>query len=158
MSISGISSLGSTFADVGLAPSNSTPSSNLFSEFKDLGDALQSGDLAHAQQAYNSLAQNLPGSTIGPFAEMVNKLGQALQSGNLRAGQQVFAHLAPVVQHLLRDVKQQVIGDLKLHVIEAVVSNLSASSAGVSTARTGVAAGSSGCASASGDPGLNLVA
>lgn len=66
-------------------------------DFQQLSKALQSGDLAGAQQAYTSLmqvvqagAQNKQDSTISnDFAA----LGQALQSGDMTAAQKAFSTL-----------------------------------------------------------------
>jgi hypothetical protein len=69
--------------------------SNPATLFKQLSDALSSGDLAGAQAAYQSLTQNAPGGANknadpnSPFAA----LGAALQSGNLQDAQQAFAQL-----------------------------------------------------------------
>ncbi len=67
-----------------------------------IGQALQSGNLSAAQQAFAAL----PGNFVGPnavnghshthhghggFPQALNQLGQALQSGNLTAAQQEFA-------------------------------------------------------------------
>jgi hypothetical protein len=66
-----------------------------------LGQALQSGDLGAAQQAFLSMPIKVVGpsavshhSHVPPlqnsFSQALNQLGQALQSGNLSAAQQVF--------------------------------------------------------------------
>ena len=67
--------------------------------FQELGKALQSGDLAGAQQVYTAFQQNVPqgassqvsqgSSGPSPFAA----LGQALQSGNLAGAQQAYAQI-----------------------------------------------------------------
>ena len=65
------------------------------SDFQELAQALQSGDLAGAQQAFSALTQlasNSGGSAgRGALAQDFNAIGQALQSGNLSAAQQAFA-------------------------------------------------------------------
>ena len=77
------------------------------SDFQQLSKALQSGDLAGAQAAFDALSnlgQNASSSTSsstatsGPFrnsklAQDFNNLGQALQSGDLAGAQQAFATL-----------------------------------------------------------------
>jgi hypothetical protein len=71
------------------------------SDLKQLGQALQSGDLAGAQTAYNniaSLGQNGPFAGGNPFRanqtdQKFANLGQALQSGDLAGAQQAFASL-----------------------------------------------------------------
>jgi len=67
-----------------------------------ISQALQSGNLSAAQQAFSAL----PGGLVGPsavsqhshshrghggFSQELNQLGQALQSGNLSAAQQAFS-------------------------------------------------------------------
>jgi len=72
------------------------------SDLAQLGAALQSGNTAGAQQAYNalvSLGQNGPNRNGATFqrsdrAQAFNAIGAALQSGNLAAAQQAFTTLA----------------------------------------------------------------
>jgi hypothetical protein len=77
------------------------------SDLKQLGQALQSGDLAGAQQEFSAI-QNL--GQGGPFAngnefrsnqrqEDFNAIGQALQAGDLAGAQQAFAQLESTFQH-----------------------------------------------------------
>ena len=78
------------------------------SDLKQLGQALQSGDLAGAQQEFSAI-QNLGQS--GPFAngnefqanqrqQDFNAIGQALQAGDLAGAQQAFAQLtSTTLQH-----------------------------------------------------------
>jgi hypothetical protein len=78
------------------------------SDLKQLGQALQSGDLAGAQQEFSAI-QNL--GQGGPFAngnefrsnqrqEDFNAIGQALQAGDLAGAQQAFAQLtSTTLQH-----------------------------------------------------------
>jgi hypothetical protein len=74
---------------------------NRQADVKQLGNALQSGDLNGAQQAYNTLAALGRG---GPFAgsqafsnssrgQAFNAIGQALQSGDLAGAQAAFSTL-----------------------------------------------------------------
>jgi len=71
------------------------------SDVQQLGQALQSGDLAGAQKAYNAIAQL---GQNGPFAhgdafrvsqreQDFNAIGQALQAGDLAGAQQAFTTL-----------------------------------------------------------------
>jgi hypothetical protein len=70
-------------------------------DLKQLGSALQSGDLSGAQQAFNDLAalgQGGPFANSEPFgkasrAQAFDTLGQALQSGDLAGAQAAFAAL-----------------------------------------------------------------
>lgn len=82
---------------------------NRTADIKDLGSALQAGDLAQAQQVYSALValgQSGPFSNSEPFAlpgraDAFEALGQALQSGDLAGAQAAFAKLqqAPSVPH-----------------------------------------------------------
>src|SRR5271167_4593626 len=70
-------------------------------DLKQLGSALQSGDLKGAQQAYNTLAaigQSGPYANSEPFfkasrAQDFETIGQDLQTGNLAGAQAAFAAL-----------------------------------------------------------------
>jgi len=70
-------------------------------DLKQLGKALQSGDLAGAQQAYNAivaLRQNGPSPTAAAFLRPARQadfasIGQALQSGDLAGARQAFPKL-----------------------------------------------------------------
>lgn len=55
--------------------------------FKALGSALQSGDLAGAQQAFATLSAANPAAASNPNSPLA-QIGQALQSGNLAGAQQ----------------------------------------------------------------------
>lgn len=71
------------------------------SDVQQLGQSLQSGDLAGAQQAFNAisqLGQNGPFASGDPFLssqreQAFTAIGNALQSGNLAGAQQAFATL-----------------------------------------------------------------
>jgi predicted lipoprotein len=68
-----------------------------------VGQALQSGDLTAAQQAFASIPPTMvgpsavhhhhtpPSQTSATFAQELSTLGQALQAGNLSAAQQAFS-------------------------------------------------------------------
>jgi len=93
MSISGVSSVGVVYP---VQDSSQTGNSqDNFSAFEQLAAALQAGNLAAAQQAYNSLASLTQNSPSGQSSSQVsadfNALGQALQSGDLSAAQQAFS-------------------------------------------------------------------
>jgi hypothetical protein len=74
------------------------------SEFQQLGQDLQSGNLTQAQQDYATLSQNFPNATQSssssnpsagnnPIAQAFNQLSQDLQTGNLSAAQQDYANI-----------------------------------------------------------------
>jgi hypothetical protein len=61
--------------------------------FDALSQALQSGDLAGAQQAFSSLSSTFPAGITNDPNSPLAKLGQALKSGNLSAAQSAFAEM-----------------------------------------------------------------
>jgi len=75
-------------------------------DLRQLGQALESGDINTAQADYNnitSLAQNGPFPNGEPFYfqqrdQYFSEVGQALQAGNTQAAQQAFAQLANTFQ------------------------------------------------------------
>lgn len=100
MSISGIAS--SLFQ-----PSISQGVQNKFqqiqSEFQQLGQDLQAGNLSQAQQDFVTLTQSLPGgqqqnASGGPLAQAFNSLAQDLKAGNLSAAQKDFTTIQQDVQ------------------------------------------------------------
>jgi hypothetical protein len=76
-------------------------------DLKQLGQALQSGDLAGAQQAFTAiqaLSQNNTSANGNSFKvsqrqQDFNAIGQALAAGDLGGAQQAFADLKATVQH-----------------------------------------------------------
>ncbi|MGO9136153.1 MAG: hypothetical protein ACLP9S_17860 [Syntrophales bacterium] len=92
-------------------PTNGTQNSfqQINQLFHQLGQALQSGDLSGAQNAFSSLQQLLPSSSANQaqttqqtnqstFTTDLNALGQALQSGDLSKAQAAFAKLQQDMQ------------------------------------------------------------
>ncbi len=65
--------------------------------FQQLSQAVQSGDLASAQQAYAALTQNLPSQGAnagnGQFQQAIQSIGSALQSGNISGAQNALQAL-----------------------------------------------------------------
>jgi outer membrane protein assembly factor BamD (BamD/ComL family) len=126
MSIIGIlsSNLFSTGAVQNTQSSQNTPSTfqQIKAEFQQLGQDLQSGNVAAAQSDFTTLSKNLstiiqaPTATTttaanpsaSPLATAFAKLGQDLQSGNLQAAQQDFATVQQDAQQL--SANQQVAG------------------------------------------------
>ncbi len=60
--------------------------------FNQLSQALQSGNLDAAKQAFSALSAKSPTAAADPNSPL-GKLGQALQSGDVGAAQQAFAAL-----------------------------------------------------------------
>jgi hypothetical protein len=63
-------------------------------EFQELGEDLQSGNLSAAQQEYSTLSQNFPGAgqaSSTPALQAFTQLGKDLQAGNLQGAQQDYA-------------------------------------------------------------------
>jgi hypothetical protein len=76
------------------------PSQNFQQEFQQLGQDLQSGNLAAAQTDFATLQQLGPQAAsstatqnTNPIAQAFQQLSQDLQSGNLSAAQQAFAQI-----------------------------------------------------------------
>ncbi len=117
------------------------------SDLQQLGKALQSGDLAGAQQefaAIQNLGQNGPFANGNAFKVSQREqdfaaIGQALQAGDLAGAQQAFAQLKSTFQHQQRSVDPP-----------AVVVNLSGLSSGSSSSGASGASAASSTGSASG--------
>jgi outer membrane protein assembly factor BamD (BamD/ComL family) len=124
MSIIGI--LSSSLFSAGAA--QTTPSSQgnpsafqqIKTEFQQLGQDLQSGNLSQAQSDFTTLSQNLSSASQSSatganpasggnttIAQAFSQLGQDLQSGNLQGAQQDFTNLQ---QNLQQATSQQVGG------------------------------------------------
>ena len=100
--------------------SNQSGSNSISSEFQQLGQALQSGNLSQAQQDFATLTQNLPSATqtaapnttaantTNPLTQAITQLGNDLQSGKLSAAQSDFS----TVQ---QDLQQQSGGQIRGH-------------------------------------------
>ncbi len=96
MSISSISPASSLYS----ASASPSAAEQRRSEFKQLAQDLQSGDLSGAQSTYKLLAENYgtqQSNRNSPAAQAFQALGQALQSGNLSDAQQAFANLQQAV-------------------------------------------------------------
>ena len=107
MTVSGIS----TSTDLNQTSSAQTKFRQVKNDFQQLGQALQSGDLNAAQQAFAALQQLIPnlssgsqaqngqqGSSQNPLLADLNAIGKALQSGDLSAAKSAFAKLQQDVQ------------------------------------------------------------
>jgi outer membrane protein assembly factor BamD (BamD/ComL family) len=97
MSIAGIAS--GIFSQ--LSSLHSTQQTKLRSEFQQLAQDIQSGNLSQAHADYTTLQPNLPAGFVtgsGPTAKAFSALGQDLQSGNLPAAQQDFSNVQQDVQ------------------------------------------------------------
>jgi soluble cytochrome b562 len=72
----------------------------LKSEFQQLGQDLQDGNLTQAQQDFSVLTQNATGGlqSNSSLAQAFSALGQALQAGNLSAAQQAYSTIQQDVQ------------------------------------------------------------
>ncbi len=98
MDVSAISS-NSYLQNIASSSLQQTSGANVRSAFKDLAQALQSGDLQGAQQAFATIQSarnartNATQTTNGgnsTIQDAFNSLGQALQSGDLQGAQQAF--------------------------------------------------------------------
>jgi len=61
--------------------------------FNQLTNALQSGDMTAAQNAYNTLASSPMAQGNGPFAQALQQIGKDLQSNDLADAQNTLAQL-----------------------------------------------------------------
>ncbi len=70
--------------------------------FDNLGDALQSGDLTAAQQAFSTLLQGTPSNnnSQGTIQSDFDALGKALDSGDINAAKTAFSKLEQDMQTL----------------------------------------------------------
>ncbi len=91
MSVSGISS------SSGLASADwQSKFQQVKADYSSLADALQSGNLSDAQQAFSTLQKDLPPRAQAAAADSstpLGALGSALQSGDLAGAQKAFAAL-----------------------------------------------------------------
>jgi DNA-binding FadR family transcriptional regulator len=93
MTITGVSSTSTA--------SFAQPSSVERSAFRDLVDAIQSGDLATAQSAFTSLTQADPNLlTSSPLGQDLSAIGQALQAGDTTGAQQALDALKTDAQKI----------------------------------------------------------
>jgi outer membrane protein assembly factor BamD (BamD/ComL family) len=72
------------------------------SEFQQLGQDLQAGNLTQAQSDFSTLSKNITGplQSNSALAQAFSSLGSALQSGGLSAAQQAYTTLQQGVQTL----------------------------------------------------------
>ncbi len=97
---SGSSSAASAFRDLG-------PGRRAFRQsFGQLAKAIQSGDLAGAQQAFESLSEEAPqgvgaNGRSGPIAQGLSQIGAALDSGDLSSAKQAVSSLTQKVGGLM---------------------------------------------------------
>ena len=97
MSIAGIASSILTQ----LISPQSNPAQQLKTEFQQLAQDLQSGNLTQAQTDFAALQQSTPAGfaqSNSPLAQGLNTLGSDLQSGSLSSAQQDFLNLEQTVQ------------------------------------------------------------
>lgn len=70
-------------------------------EFQRLTQALQSGDLTNAQQAFSALTSSTTSSGLlsAQLMQDLSKLGSALQSGNLTSARQAYSSVQQILQN-----------------------------------------------------------
>jgi outer membrane protein assembly factor BamD (BamD/ComL family) len=95
---------------------NQSPFQQIQTDFQQLGQDLQAGNLTGAQQDFATLQQALPSgqsqsqqNTASPIAQAFTALSQALQSGNLQDAQTAFTTLQGDIQ------QQQGSGQVRHH-------------------------------------------
>jgi hypothetical protein len=149
---------------VGLPPENGLAiARNVVTDAQSISSDLQSGDLASAQQAFNSLSQ-LVGSVAAPgTTPALTALGNALQSGNVSAAKSALAQFGKDLVGNLQKVASHSAGNPGVvKGIDTLIASLD-SIPGVTGSPTPVAqsAGSnsgSGAATQSGSNALNVIA
>jgi ribosomal protein S20 len=90
------------------------------SDFKQLTQALQSGDLSSAQQAYSALAQASSNSIFSPnnsspLAEDFQAVGKALQSGDIQGAQTALTQFQKDASAALSSQSQPASGAPRAH-------------------------------------------
>ena len=97
MSVSGVSSSSSLSQTL---QSWQVKAQKIQSEFQQLGQDLQAGNLTQAQSDFSSLNQNIstPMQTSSAVSEAFGAMGNALQSGNLAAAQKAYSALQQDLQ------------------------------------------------------------
>jgi len=100
VSVSGITS--NNFYQSGGLQSWQTQIQNTRSEFQQLGQDLQAGNVTQAQQDFSTLMQDLPSGlrNISSLSQALGAEGQALQSGNLTDAQNAFATVQQDMQRI----------------------------------------------------------
>jgi outer membrane protein assembly factor BamD (BamD/ComL family) len=128
MSVTGIAS--SILSILSGSQTRETPFQQTRSEFQQLGQDLQAGNLAQAQQDFAKLSQDLPAANqngANPIAQAITQLGKDLQSGNLSAAQQDFTTIREDSTQQL-NVSPVQIHHLHHHRVESSESSSSSSS------------------------------
>jgi hypothetical protein len=74
------------------------PADPMRQAFGQLVNALRSGNLTAAQNAYSAFTQAQPGQGSGPLAQAISQIGDALQAGDMGKAQQALASLQQQVQ------------------------------------------------------------
>ena len=92
-----------------------SPFQQIGSEFQQLAQDLQAGNLSQAQTDFTTLSQNLPGlnqvattpdtANSNPVAQAFTQLGKDLQSGNLQGAEQDFTALLQDAQQAAPQVE-----------------------------------------------------
>ncbi len=93
------------------AQSNQSQFQQIQTDFNQLGQDLQSGNLTQAQQDFATLQQALPSgqtqqaqqNSASPVTQAFTALSQALQSGNLQDAQNAFTTLQQDIQQLQQE-------------------------------------------------------
>ncbi len=97
MSVSGVSSSSSLSQSMQMWQAKTQ---KIQSEFQQLGQDLQAGNLTQAQSDFSSLSQNISGplQSNSALSQAFSALGSALQSGGLAAAQKAYTTLQQDVQ------------------------------------------------------------
>jgi hypothetical protein len=84
------------------SPASQTNQADPRQLFLQLANAIKSGNITGAQQAFAQLTQSLGNNTAndpnGPFAQALDAIGQALQGNDINGAQQALAQLQQQAQ------------------------------------------------------------
>src|SRR5271155_4566187 len=100
MSVAGMGTVISHFLPSGGSHHGKNKSQEVKSDFQELSQDLQSGNLTQAQQDFSALTQNIPANqaSTNPMVQDLNAIGQALKSGDMPSAQKDFAKLQQDIQ------------------------------------------------------------
>jgi len=81
------------------------PPSSVRTDYRQMVDAIQAGDLPSAQQAYARVTRGLPASAYDGTTTL-GKIGATLDQGDLKATQGILDGLETKAMKVLRDVQR----------------------------------------------------
>lgn len=99
-----MSSSGISVSSIPLTDQSQNPLQEFASEFSQLGQDLQAGNLTQAQQDFVTLTQDAPkGQSNSTITQAFTQLGQDLEAGNLTGAQQDYSTLHRDLQRVFEN-------------------------------------------------------